>query len=186
MRTIIIKRKLIIFIISFILIFIIGISIALILTNKYPLKYENEILFVSAKYNVEPELIAGVIFSESGFKQYSVSNKGAVGLMQLMPSTASWLCEMMDIPYNQNLLFNPLYNLNIGAFYLSYLIEKFQEINVVLAAYNAGEGNVVEWLSNREYSVNGKILVTTPFKQTNFYIAKVNNAMIYYKSKLQN
>jgi soluble lytic murein transglycosylase len=184
MKAIIINRKkLTILIICFILILIISLSFVLILINKYPLKYENEIKFVSEKYDVKPELIAGIVFSESGFKQYSISNKGALGLMQLMPNTASWLCETMNIPYNQDLLFNPLYNLDIGAFYLSYLIEKFEETNVVLAAYNAGEGNVLEWLNNTEYSIDGKKLITTPFKQTNFFIAKVNDAMAYYKNK---
>jgi soluble lytic murein transglycosylase len=89
----------------------------------------------------------------------------------------------MGILYDENMLFNSLYNLELGTYYISYLKKKFDNLNAVLAAYNAGEGNVSEWLENSQYSSNGKDLITTPFKQTNSYLQKVNNAMEYYITK---
>lgn len=146
----------------------------------YPLKFKNEISYISKKHKIGAEIIAGVVFAESNFYENSVSNKGAVGLMQIMPETALWLCEKINLLYDEKMLFNPLYNLELGTFYISYLKQKFDSLNAVLAAYNAGEGNVAEWLKSTQYSTNGKDLISTPFKQTNAYLIKVNKAMEFY------
>ncbi|MDD3397663.1 MAG: lytic transglycosylase domain-containing protein [Clostridia bacterium] len=176
-------NKIIFFLIVGIIIILLIVLTIIVIPFGYPLKFKNEINYVSKKYYINPEIIAGVVFAESTFNENSVSNKGAVGLMQLMPDTANWLCIKMGILYDENMLFNSLYNLELGTYYISYLKKKFDNLNAVLAAYNAGEGNVSEWLENSQYSSNGKDLITTPFKQTNSYLQKVNNAMEYYITK---
>lgn len=179
------KKKLFFLIIVFAIILIISLLL-IFMPFGYPLKYENEISYVAEKYSVNAEIIAGVIFAESNFNENAVSKKGALGLMQIMPETAVWLSEKMNLTYDEKMIFNPLYNLELGTFYLSYLNNKFENLNAVLAAYNAGEGNVCQWLENREYSTDGKDLITTPFRQTNFYLEKVNKAINYYKEKFSN
>lgn len=176
------KKKLIFIIISFTLIILIG-FLLIFVPLRYPLKFKKEINYVGEKYDINPEIIAGVVFAESSFNENSVSNKGALGLMQIMPDTAVWLTGKMNVPYDENMLFNPLYNLELGTYYISYLKEKFESINTVLAAFNAGEGNVAQWLKNQQYSQNGKDLITTPFMQTNYYLDKVNKAIKHYSTQ---
>ncbi|MBO5884200.1 MAG: lytic transglycosylase domain-containing protein [Clostridia bacterium] len=150
----------------------------------YPLKYTESIYNYSIRYNVKPELIASVINSESGFDANVVSQKGAVGLMQLMPTTAQWLAEKLDIDYNKELLSNPDYNINLGTYYLEYLSNKFKDTKVVLCAYNAGEGVVKSWLNNKKYSKDGKTLDSIPYNQTHYYVKKVMTNLDIYLKKL--
>lgn len=172
-------------VIAIVLIFVLVFSIAILyyFFKPYSLGYENEIVYASEKYDLEPALIASVINAESGFDANCKSSAGALGLMQIMPTTAVWLAGLMNIGYNKIQLFEPNYNIQMGSFYLSYLFEKFGELTTVLASYNAGEGNVQLWLLNSKYSSNGKEILTTPFSQTNSYIEKVFNGLDYYKEK---
>lgn len=141
----------------------------------YPLKYEQEILTASAKYDVSPALIASIINEESSFNKNKISKKGAVGLMQVLPATATYVTE-------QNLnLFNAAENVDVGVRYLSYLIKKFKDVDTALFAYNAGEGNVSRWLN--EASVDK--LTSCPFPETNAYVAKVKKGVNFYKNRLQ-
>lgn len=119
------------------------------------------ILKYSKKYKVDPHLIKSVIWAESGFKTYVVSPYGAGGLMQLMPSTAGFL--------GARNCFNPEDNIAAGTKYLKMLYDKFKSTELVLAAYNAGPGNVKNY---------GGI---PPFKETREYVYKVLN--YYQKSK---
>lgn len=168
----------------------------------YPLKYRLEIIRAGEEFGVDAALIASVINAESGFKEKAISSKGAVGLMQILPSTAEWTIEKMrkqniNIPsysaeelFNSQIsngqLFDPNLNIRVGTFYLSYLINKFENVDVALAAYNAGEGNVIKWLSADEFSSDQKTLKKIPFKETENYVKKVNlNLKIYSKKFLK-
>lgn len=177
------KKGYIILAMLFIVVLIIGIAILFYFFKPYSLNYENEILYSSEKYDIDPALIASVINAESGFDTNCKSNAGALGLMQIMPTTAVWLASSMNIGYNKIQLYDPAYNIQMGTFYLSYLFNKFEELTTVLASYNAGEGNVQLWLLNSKYSTDGKAIETTPFTQTNSYIEKVYKALDYYKNK---
>lgn len=145
------------------------ISIALILI-VFPGKYKKEILSASEKYDLPAELISAVIWTESKFDPNAESDKGAVGLMQLMPSTASWL---YGSSIDENTLKNEEINIELGCKYLRYLLDKFGKSELMLAAYNAGEGNVTSWIENGE-------IENIPFGETRKYINKVNAVKSIY------
>ena len=100
----------------------------------YPLKYRPDIRQAAALYNVDPVLVAAVINAESSFNPDAVSNKGAVGLMQVMPETAEWVAKQMNIKIESETLKNPRTNILIGTFYLSYLLDKFGDVKTALIA----------------------------------------------------
>ncbi|MBO4412688.1 MAG: lytic transglycosylase domain-containing protein [Clostridia bacterium] len=155
----------------------------------YPLKYEDLIVENAKSQNLNAPLVASVINVESSFREDVVSSKGAVGLMQVMPETAKWLLNTkMNIEYDENadiegLLKKPNFNIKIGCFYLNYLKNKFADLNTALFAYNAGEGNVAQWLKDKKYSCDGKKLSTSPFPEANNYVKKVNNNLKVYENK---
>ena len=179
------KSKIItaVFVATFLL--IVGVVVLLYVFKPYPLYYTEEISYASEKYGVSSSLIASVIFTESSFNPEAKSNRGAVGLMQILPSTAEWLCGKKGETFSSELLTNPLYNIELGTYYLSYLFQKFGDLDTVLASYNAGEGNVKLWLLNDSYSLDGEKLTTTPFKETNQYIQKVHTAKKFYAKKFK-
>ena len=149
----------------------------------YPVKYSQQIEEFSKKYSVSSAIVASVANVESNFNEQAVSNKGAIGIMQLMPSTAKWLALKLNVEYSEEKLHEPIYNLELGAYYLSFLVNHFQDERVAICAYNAGQGNVTSWLENKEYSSDGKTLDYIPFKETRSYLAKVLNNYNYYKNK---
>lgn len=88
-------------------------------------------------YSIEPELVLAIIKVESEFKSHAVSNKGAIGLMQIMPSTAKWLCDSGRLK-NRNLK-TPEDNIQLGVLYLSLLDHKYKgNLDKMLAEYNGG------------------------------------------------
>ena len=178
------KKKVKIFSMVVVTILIIGIYLFLCLNYfLYPLKYKDNILNYSQKYNLKPELVASLIYAESKFDANAISNKGAKGLMQIMPQTAMWICIKLNEEYKEENLFDADYNIKLGTYYLSYLSEKFEDVVVILCAYNAGEGVVNSWLKDKNYSSDGKTLDYIPFKQTREYTQKVINNLKRYEKK---
>ena len=149
----------------------------------YPVEYKQEIETLAEEYNIDGAILASIANVESNYKENAVSNKGAVGIMQLMPSTAKWLAEKLKIEYDESKLMEGEYSLRLGAFYISLLMHQFEDEKTGICAYNAGQGNVASWLANKEYSVDGKTLDYIPFEETRNYLAKVLNSYNYYKNK---
>lgn len=119
------------------------------------------------KNNIRPELVAAVVQAESRFKPTARSGAGAIGLMQLVPRTGKWM--------GARDLTNPAQNVAAGAKYLKYLNERFDGNETkVIAAYNAGEGNVKRF---------GGV---PPFKETRKYVAKVRNYEQEFKNRVEN
>jgi len=137
----------------------------------FPIKYYNEIVNASEKYNLDPYLLLSIIKAESNFKTDAVSSKGASGLMQLTQQTAAWCSIKMDYEYTD--IFDTKTNIDLGTFYFSYLLEKYESKELAIAAYNAGHGNVDKWLSNSEFSENGETLNKIPFPETDKYLKKI-------------
>jgi soluble lytic murein transglycosylase len=155
----------------------------------YPLSYVDSINKYSRKYNLDPYLISAVIKAESNYKPRALSSKNAYGLMQITPDTAEWAAKEMKLDnYKNEKLFDPDYNINMGCWYLDNLKKEFNgNMDLVLAAYNGGRGNVEKWLADVEHSKDGVNLNYIPFKETDKYIKRVKvNYNIYkflYKNK---
>ncbi len=171
---------------SVVVIFILAFSfVGLIFSFLYPLKYKNEIKAYAKQYGLAPEFVAGVINVESGFNKNATSNAGAMGLMQLMPNTAIEIAANLNYDdFKITDLYNPAINIEFGCYYLSYLNYIFpNNINNVLAGYNAGLTNVNYWLLNETYSSDGIVLITTPYQETNNFIVKVKRNQTIYAKK---
>jgi soluble lytic murein transglycosylase len=124
---------------------------------------------------LERSLLAAVVKTESNFQSGAISPKGAIGLMQVMPDTGKWAAQKSNIGnFTTDRLFEPEYNISIGAWYLADLKREFNgELTLMLAAYNGGRGNVKKWL-NDEYHNNPKqSLEKVPFPETRQFVRKV-------------
>jgi soluble lytic murein transglycosylase-like protein len=121
-----------------------------------------DIIYREARKNdLPPELVAAMVHTESDFRPKLVSGKSAQGLMQIVPSTAALLG--VDDP------FDPQKNIAAGTKYFRYLLDRFEDETMALAAYNAGEGNVARF---------GGI---PPFTETKNYISRVNRRTRRYR-----
>lgn len=152
-------------------------TVITIIAIGFPVKRKKIVDTISQKYGLDTNLVFAVINVESGWDAHAVSQSGAVGLMQVMPSTADEIASKLNLDsYDLNDFED---NLTIGCFYLRYLIDLFDDQKLALCAYNAGLSNVYDWLDNPEYSDNG-VLTKIPFKETRNYIKKVNfNKKVY-------
>ena len=145
----------------------------------YPLSYKEEIIAAAKRYDLDAALLFGVVKTESGFNADAVSGKGAVGLMQITPSTAEYIAKRRGIAEYD--LLDAETNLDFGAYYLKYLSEKFCGITEVAAAYNAGEGTVKGWLQNKDYSPDGNRLKAIPYAETSAYVEKICKSLERYR-----
>ena len=136
---------------------------------RFPMKYKSEIKYFSDKYGIEENLVFAVIKAESGFNPNKVSEKGAAGLMQIMPETAGYIGERFFSGRKFD-LFLPADNVEAGCFYIFYLSEKFENTTEILAAYNAGEGNVKLWKNEKGAPLTENDI---PFPETKSYVKRV-------------
>ncbi|MCY6354947.1 lytic transglycosylase domain-containing protein [Clostridium sp. ZS2-4] len=149
----------------------------------YPIKYDNYIKKYSVKYNFNPYVIAAVIKTESNFNKDARSKKNAIGLMQMTPSTAKEVSQKMGIKdFEVEMLYDPELNIDMGCWYLNDLREEFgANMELILAAYNGGRGNVKKWLKDEKKSKDGQNLHYIPFEETDKYIKKVKVNYNVYK-----
>jgi len=159
---------------------------------NYPLGHQNLIKKYSEKYGVDPYLVAAIINVESRYDENAVSRKEARGLMQISPVTGYWAAKELGIEdFNLDMLYDPEINIMIGTWYLDVLSQEFGgNLQLILAAYNAGSGNVHNWLNDKRYSKDGKSLSQIPFQETREYVDRVqDNIKIYqtlYTDKFHN
>ncbi len=164
-----------IFSISLVMIFVSSIAV---LKVCYPVCYKGYIDEYANKNGLEPAFVLAVINTESGFYKYAKSNKGAMGLMQLMPSTAEAVAIEMGVEsFSPEDLYIPEINIMLGCNYLNYLFNKFETKEEVLFAYNAGEGTLRSYKQE-----NGEELIVNEIdiKETKNFIKKVMRAYKYY------
>ena len=111
-----------------------------------------EVIFEEAyRYNHDPKFILALIAIESEFQNWSVSEQGAKGLMQIMPYVAESLAQDLGIEWSgDRTLFNPYLNIRIGIYYLSQLILDFKDIRIALTAYNYGPTHVKGLIDRKE------------------------------------
>ena len=158
--------------------------VAVFFAVRYPLLYKEEIIIYSKNYHLDPALVASLINEESSFDKNAISSKGAVGLMQLMPQTATYTQQLMGEVAECD-LYEPNDNIRIGCYYLSYLYQKFNDQTLTLCAYNAGENTVKMWLANENYSQDGKTLNYIPYPQTKTYVDKILYGVRFYRYRLK-
>lgn len=141
----------------------------------YPYDYQDTINFYADRYEVDRNLVASVILAESKFRQDATSVHGARGLMQIMPETGSWIAtQIEDDSFSVDKLYNVNMNIKYGTWYLSELQTEFEGNEVLaLAAYNAGRGNVYEWMEKYHWDINFKDYTKIPFPETREYVKRV-------------
>lgn len=145
----------------------------------YPIKYSNYVKNAAENYNLEEALIYSVIKTESNFNPDADSNAGAKGIMQIMPKSFEWMQKLRKENLNESELYNPETNIDYGCYLLRYFLDFYRDERCAVAAYNAGFV-VSGWLSNEEYSSDGKTLDSIPYNETSNYVEKVEKAKEMY------
>ena len=139
----------------------------------YPLRYATIVRVHANENHIDPALLAAVIETESKFNAEARSSAGAVGLMQLTPSTAKGIAEFTHgTKFRLSDLTNPDINVRYGAWYLRRLLDKYRDERLALAAYNAGQQNVDAWRAD------GKGI---QFPETRDYVNKVERLKGIYR-----
>jgi len=148
----------------------------------YPLPFEGSIRQWSAHAGVDPMLTAGLIRQESAFEPEARSPANAMGLMQLLPTTARLVAKQAKVRYSRAQLFDPDYNVHLGTIYFSGLRNTMGNVESALAAYNAGEDRVGQWNADQSYREIAEFVDSIPFTETRDYVEIVSrNAEIYRK-----
>lgn len=152
------------------------------LLKNYPIKYQEYVEKYSLENNVDKFLIYAIIKTESNFNPEAVSNVGARGLMQIMDETFQWihfrLGDDEEVKYDD--MFDPEQNIRYGCYLAGYLTSYFESEDCAVCAYHAGIGSVDSWLSNTDYSKDGKNLDVVPASDTSHYLNKIKKALNNY------
>ncbi len=139
----------------------------------YPLHYSTNVRVYASQDHLDPALLAAVIEAESKFNPDARSPAGAVGLMQLTPTTARGIAQYTGgSRFRVSDLTNPDINIRYGAWYLGHLLERYHDERLALAAYNAGQENVDRWQREHE---------GIQFGETRDYISKVERLQKIYR-----
>jgi soluble lytic murein transglycosylase len=139
----------------------------------YPLRYEQIVRGHAHNYDLDPALLAAVIYQESKFKANARSSSGAIGLMQLLPDTAKGIAlHTGGSAFTVDDLYNPEINVRYGAWYLQHLLTKYGDERTALAAYNAGQDNVDRWRAAGQ---------GIQFSETRAYVKRVEDLKKIYR-----
>lgn len=160
------------FLITFLVIIVIIIR-KIIFNNTYKIEYKEYVTESANSYGVEEALIYSIIKNESGFNEKATSVSNAQGLMQIMYSTAQEVSKKNNIELDEEKILNPEINIKIGTIYISNLISKYKSLELALAAYNAGSGNVDKWITQGIINDDASNIENIPYKETNLYVRKV-------------
>lgn len=145
----------------------------------YPFPYRSTVENYSARWKVDKFLAIAVMKVESNFSEAAQSQSGAVGLMQIMPETAAWIAYQLgeqpkEIAADIKNLHDPETNIRYGTWYLAELESEFKGNDVLaLAAYNAGRGNVHEWIEKNNWDENFSDIDKIPYAETRDYVKRV-------------
>ncbi|HEX4527122.1 MAG TPA: lytic transglycosylase domain-containing protein [Gaiellaceae bacterium] len=140
---------------------------------RYPLRYSEYVRVHAREHGLDPSLVAAVIYQESKFRSSAKSSSGAIGLMQITPATARGIAiRTHGSAFHTNDLYNPEINIRYGAWYLENLFEKYGSEKLVLAAYNAGQGNVDKWRAHGQ---------SIQFAETRAYVKRVEHLKAVYR-----
>jgi len=139
----------------------------------YPLHYQQIVRGHARNYDLDPALLAAVIYQESKFRANARSSSGAIGLMQLLPDTAKGIAlHTGGTAFRVDDLYNPELNVRYGAWYLRHLLQKYGDERTALAAYNAGQDNVDRWRRSG---------LGIQFSETRAYVERVEELKQIYR-----
>jgi soluble lytic murein transglycosylase len=149
-----------------------------------PLSYPSVIRQEAAEKRLDPALVAAVIYAETKFDPRT-SPAGAVGLMQLMPDTATFLAHRSGATtFTTADLGTPRVNIAYGSYYLRYLLDMYHGRTVpALAAYNGGETNVDHWVAAAHADGHPLRISDIPFPETRDYVQRVLSARAEYRRR---
>jgi soluble lytic murein transglycosylase len=149
-----------------------------------PLQHEDIIRQQARDKNLDPALIAAVIYQESKFSDRT-SSAGAKGLMQILPATAQFIAHKSGgTAFELRDLATPQINISYGSWYLRYLIDRYDgNQTLAIAAYNAGETNVDKWVRAAGGDKHFDPSADIPFPETRHYVANVRQHRKDYRSK---
>ena len=140
---------------------------------RYPLRYETIVRGHAENYDLDPALLAAVIYAESKFDASARSPAGAIGLMQLLPDTARGIAiRTGGERFVVTDLLNPELNVRYGSWYLRNLLQRYDDVPTALAAYHAGQGNVDRWRARG---------IGIQFPETQAYVDKVVGLVEIYE-----
>jgi soluble lytic murein transglycosylase len=143
-----------------------------------PLRHEDIIRQQSREKGLDPALVAAVIYAESHFRDGQTSRAGALGLMQITPATARYIARKSGgTAFVVRDLATPQVNIAYGAYYLRYLLSRYDGNEAfALAAYNAGEGNVDRWIASARAHDRALTIDAIPYSETRAYVTRVQEA----------
>jgi TolA-binding protein len=155
--------------------------------SLYPICFEDIIREYALKYEIDPLLVMAMIREESRFNSWDESAAGARGLMQIIFSTAEWIAQKINIiDFNDEMLFSPKVNINLGSWYIHYLKEKFSnDYILMISGYNAGPGITDQWLERYDQSDLDNFVENIPYAETREHIKKVMKSYQMYKKLAQ-
>jgi soluble lytic murein transglycosylase len=138
----------------------------------YPLPFRQSVQKWSGQRQLNPLLVLSLIRQESRFQPQIRSSAGAIGLMQVMPETGTWIAQQLKLTtHNLDLVED---NLNLGTWYLDHTHNTYQNNSLMaLASYNAGLGNLDQWLDQYPSQDLDRFVETIPFSETQNYVKKV-------------
>ena len=149
----------------------------------FPLKHETVISQNAERFGVDKYLVMALIRTESNYRESVVSHANAIGLMQITDETGEFIARNLGYAdYDISMLYNAEINIEFGTWYISWLIEKFDNnLDNALASYNAGFNKVNSWLSDEKYSSDGVTLTNIPYQETKNFVSRVNTYRSIYK-----
>lgn len=156
------------------------------LKHLYPFHYKDSVEKWSQKYGVEQALIWAIMREESRFRADIVSSAAAIGLMQVMPATASWLAPKIGIKQADIDLTDADQNIQFGVYYLSYLQTLITDKELIAAGYNAGQGRAKRWQHQYQEYPRKTRYEMLPIEETRHYIRKVMQSYYVYVYLLSN
>jgi len=149
----------------------------------YPLEHVEAIRAGAARHDLDPALVAAVIYAESRFDEHARSPQGAVGLMQVLPETAAQIARQSGgVRFAAADLEDPRINVRYGSYYLRLALDVFDgDLRAAVASYNAGMGAVEEWLGAARSEGRRLRLTDIPYPETRAYVETVLRARRVYR-----
>ena len=152
---------------------------------RFPLHHDAAIRREAARHAIDPTWVAAEIRAESIFNPKARSGANAMGLMQVLPSTAAGVAKRLGIPYSgASDLYNAETNIALGTAYLREMEDKYGLPYVAIAAYNAGPAPTARWLSQRPNFDPDFWIETISYKETREYVARILAFSVIYDWRL--